>query len=1000
MIKPVERKREEIQRIGFDRVIIAVLTVFMLGTSLALYSLDRDILSPAVLVITQAGILTITMIVGIIYLLKRTNGVATKHVFWNTRPPEDPKIPDDTRKNSPALETHNLKLASYRKALERSSLVSVTDLKGNIVEVNEKFCSISKYAKEELIGKNHRIINSGYHNKSFWKDLWNTIFKGDVWRGEIKNKAKDGSYYWVDTVICPVYDEDGKISRFLSVRQEITENKRILEDLRFTSDILNAAQKIGSIGGWQIDVETEQVSWTDEVYKIHELPKSFDQNKTNALDFYLPEYRPLLEEALEKVIKNQESFDLECRFITASDNQRWVRVIGRPIIKDDEVKQVIGVIQDITDVKTIQDELVRAKSEADEANKAKSEFLANMSHEIRTPLNGVIGFTDLLLKTELNPIQQEHMKLVKNSGQCLLDVINDILDFSKIEAGKFELNVEKTPFYPLIESVIDVLKYQVSNNNIKMVVNVDPTTIPQDIWVDEVRLKQVLINLISNASKFTEKGEIELSVNRISEGKGTSTFRFSVRDTGVGISEEVRQKIFGAFNQADNTTAKKYGGTGLGLSISQSILRMMGSELQVESQVGKGSTFFFDLELKISTSSTKKALPKVKMYDALIVDDNEVNIRIMANTLSLFGINSVMATSGKEALDILRRIKHFDLIFMDYQMAGLNGLETIERIRKEHQLIDESTKIVLTHSLIEDDLCEKVKALKIDYRLPKPINLDMLTECLQTLGGTNKLSEGRANEKRIKFRQLLTILVAEDSTVNMKLTNAILKRVLPNAKIIGAEDGLSAINIFRRETIDMVITDIQMDELNGYELARAIRKTDQSIPIFALTAGTMEGERKRCEDAGMNDMLNKPLIEDEVVAMLTDWFAYSKSNISKNTEDHQDHFDLKSISELFDDPKELDELIELAIPILKNSLAELEIHLVAGYTKGLKKVAHNICGTARSLMLKRLDGFASELESLDEKAPDQAEKLVSMISKEITFLIREVLTPDKRKVYK
>lgn len=1000
MIKTVEKEREEIQHIGFDKVILAVLGVFFLGTSLSLYMLNQELLPPAVLLIATSVVTTITLISGVIYLHKKTNGIATKHVFWNTRPYTDPNA---SHKSSATLETYNLKLASYRKALERSSLVSVTDLKGNIVEVNEKFCDISKYSKEELIGQNHRIINSGYHDQSFWQNLWNTISSGEVWRGEIRNKAKDGSLYWVDTVICPVYDEDGKISRFLSVRQEVTENKKILDDLQFTTGILNAAQELGSIGGWQFDVETEHVTWTDEVYKIHELPLSYDQNKEKAISFYHPDYVPVIVQALENAVYSKEEFDVECRFITAKNNHRWVRVTGKPIITDGKVTQLVGVIQDISEMKKSQEELVKAKSEADEANRAKSEFLANMSHEIRTPLNGVIGFTDLLLKSELNPIQEEHLKLVKNSGQCLLDVINDILDFSKIEAGKFELNTEKTAFYPLIESVIDVLKYQVSNKNIKMVINVDPTNIPDSIWVDDVRLKQVLINLISNACKFTEKGEIELSVASLKESSDHSTFRFAVRDSGVGISEDVKQKIFGAFNQADNTTAKKYGGTGLGLSISQSILQMMGSDLQLDSTVGVGSTFYFDLELKSSTDTTSKTLPKVAMKEALIVDDNQVNIRIMANTLNLFGINSVMATSGEEALDILQRIKDFDLIFMDYQMENLNGLETIERIRKEDNLIDEKTKIVLTHSLIEDDLCPKVKALKIDYRLPKPINLDVLSQCLQTLGGANSLfSTGESQKKRLKFNHELTILVAEDSLVNMKLTSAILRRVLPNARLVGVEDGLSAINLFQKEAFDMVITDIQMDELNGYELALAIRKIDKKVPIFALTAGTVEGERKRCLDAGMNDMLNKPLKEDEVVAMLTSWFAGRESEtvLQQSEGDQAVHFDHEKIAELFDDQQELDELIEVAVPILKESVAELGVHMVARQMDAIKKVAHHICGTARSLMLNRLNIFASELERLDNADIEKAENLVAAITKEVHYLLSEVLLPGKKKVFK
>ena len=986
----------------------SIFVVFFLVTAVALNTYYKGVVSPEVILISTSTVFLFIALASTAKLSFRLNQLDKKNkAFEATIQATNTTLEERIKDSIKDLTIQNHKLETYNKALETSSLVSITDIKGNIIEVNEKFCKVFKYDRSELIGKNHRIINSGYHNGAFWHNLWKTIFNGEVWRGEIRNKAKDGSYYWVDTVICPMHDENGKLSQFLSVRQDITNTRRALLELDATTEILNEAQALGKLGGWQLDVQTGQTVWTEEVYNIHEVETDFDHNRVNGIDFYHPDYRAVITEAITEAIENHIEFDVECKFITAKQNERWVRVSGKPMFEHGEVAQLIGVFQDITEEVQIKKELEEAKSFAMEASKAKSSFIANMSHEIRTPLNGIIGFTDLLLKSKLNPSQLEHMQLVKKSGQCLLDVINDILDFSKIEAGKLDLNIDHTDFFSLIEGVTSVLSFETKNKNIELIVDINPAELPASIWIDEIRLRQVLINLLSNALKFTENGEIELSISEIQSGKGKSTFRFSVRDTGIGISNSVKSKIFGAFDQADYATTRKYGGTGLGLSISRSILNLMGSELHLQSQLGEGSTFYFDLTTNVSEEKMFDDHPTLKFKTALIADQNDHSAHILSDQLDLFDIKSTIVAGGEEALKLLDNNKSFDIIFVNYDMPVLNGLETVDIMRQYPNIQANKTPIIICHNMIKCDFANTIKKHDISDKLAKPILIEKLSNCLISLNSKEQKNESKKTKEKdlqVQFDNNLTLLIAEDNPVNMSLSVTILNRILPNAKIIEAVDGLDAINAFNKEDVDMVITDIQMPELNGYDLVKAIRRADKEVPVFGLTAGTVNGERQRCLKVGMNDMLTKPLIEEQIIEMITNWFDFKKNAVRKTamvennqTDQNEDeHFDEAKLYEVLQSQDKLDKLIGMAIKNLITANSEFEIALKKKDMNLLRTTAHKICGMSKSIFLTKLKDQTEQLQYLGDEDIEKARALVAETKTEIKLLMSQIFKPYKK----
>lgn len=820
----------------------------------------------------------------------------------------------------------------------------------------------------------------------------NAIHTGEGWELELQLITFTGKVIWVKAMGNAIF-EGGVCKRLYGSFQDIDERKKTELKANRATAVLTSFAAHAPAAVAMLDKDMNYIAVSNRWLEDYDLAgqKIVGTSYYTHFPFITEEGRSRHRRILNGAVERME----EDRYLgTGFGNQEFINWEMRPWLEaDGTIGGMIIFTQDITFTVHQRNELKQAKIAAEQASVAKSDFLSNMSHEIRTPLNGVIGFTDLVLKTKLTDTQLQYLSIVNQSATALLGIINDILDFSKIEAGKLELDVEECDIYEISGQATDIITYQVQKKGLEMLLNL-AHDLPRFIWVDAVRLKQILVNLLGNAAKFTEQGEIELKIEVLQEKEQYYLMRFGVRDTGIGIKEDKKEKIFEAFAQEDGFTTKKYGGTGLGLAISNKLLGLMDSKLELTSTIGKGSEFYFEVWLRGERGDPKECENNNWIQKVLIVDDNLNNRIILEQMLILKGIHSTQAKNGFEALQILASGEKFDVILMDYHMPYLDGIDTIRQIRESFN--DTLQPIVLLFSSSDDEkIIKACEELEVNSRLVKPVKMIDLYKTLSHMLIKEQPTSGHPEAADpLLTREKLMILVADDNPVNMLLAKTIIERAAINSVVLEAKNGMEAVKHYKNNVPDLILMDVQMPEMNGYEATLEIRKLETNghqTPIIALTAGNVKNERERCIAAGMDDFVVKPVIEETIVQILKKWLHINALDpiLELSTiNDGLPHFDPDILRKLIGDNQlVIAEIMGLTKIQLAKSLNDLKKAVGLGLNEAVSAQGHKIYGTAISAGLPKLAKLAREVEMAKDITAVNDANLFDLIYEEIGLCI-------------
>jgi two-component system, sensor histidine kinase and response regulator len=809
------------------------------------------------------------------------------------------------------------------------------------------------------------------------------------WEGRVN--LRSGEQKWLRKASRPQRQTNGDIV-WDGLLLDITERKRAEEELReqqqFLRQVIDTDPSLIFVKDWEgrftlVNKAMADVYGTTPEELVGKSDADFNLNSEEVEDFLRAD-REVMETLQARYIPEESITDPD------TGEVRWLQTMKVPLVPlTGETRRVLGVATDITERKLIYEELLEAKEQAEAANRIKSDFLANMSHEIRTPMNGVIGMTGLLLDTELSEEQLEYAETIRTSGENLLAIINDILDFSKIEAGMLELEIIDFDLRNTVEEALDLFAEQGHAKGLELAILI-PYDVPVALRGDPGRLTQVMTNLISNAIKFTEEGEVVVRVELSEETDDTSMVRFSVSDTGIGMTPEQQGRLFQSFTQADASTTRRYGGTGLGLSISRQLVERMGGELGVESAPGEGSTFWFEAPFVKQPEAVRhppKSHPELENLRILVVDDNATNRQIVHQQVTSWGMRNGMAEDAQSALKLLRVAAEsgepYAVAILDMQMPGMDGMELARRIKQDSSLY--STRLILLTSLGMRGDTRAARRAGIEAYLTKPVRQSHLYDAIAMVMGSPEEAEGgeaplvtqhTIGEERARVRARL--LLAEDNAVNQKVAVKMLESL--GYRVDVAANGLEAVEALLRIPYSAIFMDCHMPEMDGYEATREIRRREKEggghTPIIALTAGAMKGDREKALDAGMDDYISKPVKREELQTMLERWVSQedvalpasadgSGSSTQEKMEGGLDHTVIANLREL-GDSNLLSELAELFLEEVPEQLGTLQEAIEKGDAQTVKRIAHTLKGSSGNMGARRMSRLCLDLEQAGE----------------------------------
>ena len=846
-------------------------------------------------------------------------------------------------------------LHQYKNAIDESLIVSTIDLDGIIRYVNENFCKTSEYTKEELIGKSHNIVKDKMNDNSLFENMLLTIKSKKTWNAIVSNMKKNGEIYYLNMTFVPLLDRNQNINEVISLSVDVTQQIVYQEELKSQRERISTVfnnqeniviivdEKNGIVDANKRFFETFNFLNLDEYKrKIDNFSKLFDINNEY--------FNSDLNESLwfQQFLKKTE-FSYKISRINKTGNNQIFTIRCTETILSNKSHYLCTLI-DIT-------ELENAREKAEVAQKAKSIFLANMSHEIRSPLNAIMGFSNILSESNIDIEHKENAKIISRSAKSLLGIINDVLDISKIESGKLDLHSESFLFESFIENIVELFSVASKEKKIRFIYSPD-SILPYSLITDSIRLQQILSNLLSNAIKFTpEYGEIIFTVKFIEKIENRAKVRFSIKDNGIGMSQEQQRIIFNPFSQADDGISRKFGGTGLGLSICSDIIKLMNSKIELISNINEGSEFSFNLDFEIDKfKNDKKTL------------DNNFKFLLYCSE----GNNNILKENVENHINKLGQVFDYDKSDKKGDILFCCGNGNLEFILKEFKQNNEKSVIIFVGD--ENNISECTSKNYINHYLDLPIYGSKLFNIISENLKLNSIVINKVSSSNKKFKG--KILIAEDNLNNQKLIQILLNKLGLESTIVS--NGEEAFFEYKREKYDLILMDINMPIMDGLSATKEIREFEKdlnyNIPIIALTANSIAGDKEKYLSQGMDDYLSKPIEFDILVSILEKYFKNDSS-----TKVLPNKIDLINISQKLELPYEVvQKLYSLFKKEIMEDLKQLEYFII---NNNKDEIAQKLYYIKNSCLTISLDDAVELLQNMQNKLIENKDELIKEFTK-------------------